>query len=79
MSRFDYVAYDDTATKQQAEIKAAVQHVESLLEKNIKCGRSKAAAINALEVTYMWTGKGIRNDQLDRNKETKLQESRGNE
>lgn len=78
MSRFDYVAYDQEAQKKQNEIKAKAQELEQLIEKNITCPDSKQKAINHLEVTYMWCGKGIRNDQIKRNGSAPLQEQHSN-
>lgn len=74
--RFDYVKYDDTATAQQAIAKTAVITHENVIEQNVKCGRSKAIAITKLEECYAWIGKGIRNDQLERNDTADLEEQR---
>lgn len=77
-NRFDYVKYDeDTITYQ-----AAFKNICIELELAINClidGRSKSLALTALEEVYMWIGKGLRDGQLKRNKDTELQEGRGNE
>lgn len=74
--RFDYVAYDEQAIHDQACFKQAMTSLESMIEISIQCPRSKALALTKLEEVYMWIGKGIRNDQISRNKHTKLQEER---
>lgn len=77
-SRFDYVAYDSSASQDQAHVKELVTILERSIEITIKCQRSKALALTNLEQTYMWIGKGIRNDQISRNGSAPLQESRNN-
>lgn len=77
MSRFDYVKYDGPAIESQAAAKAAVTRVEALIEE-IKSPEAKKNAMDALEVAYMWIGKGIRNDQIQRNGTAELEEGRGN-
>ena len=75
--RFDYIAYDDEAKKSQAQFKEIFIEVD----KYINCledGRAKSLAVTKLEEAYMWVGKAIRDEQVVRNKETKLQEERGN-
>jgi len=76
--RFDYVKYDDQATDVQIHFKGIVELLEQQIEKKIKSPRAKATALTNLEVVYMWIGKGIRDDQVARNSETKLQEGRTN-
>jgi hypothetical protein len=78
MSRFDYVRYDEIAIKKQAELKEAFQKVEHLVETTLPNGRPKSLCLTALEEAYMWTGKGIRDEQvLERGAE--LQEGRSKE
>lgn len=76
MSRFDYVKYDEQSQAEQAAFKEDVTFLENRIEASVKCGRSKALAITKLEEVYMWIGKGLRNDQLERDKKTELQEER---
>lgn len=75
MSRFDYVAYDSDAALLQAKFKNLVTLLETEIDK-IKCPRSWELAMVHLEQTYMWIGKGIRNDQIARNGSAPLQEAR---
>lgn len=78
MSRFDYIAYDDEAKELQAEFKSLFQKVESQTEA-FPDGRSKALALTALEESYMWIGKAIRDGQIARRiGSVKLEECRSN-
>ena len=78
ISRFDYVAYDQEAQSTQNLFKAQVQDFEHLVNIHIDDPRSKALAMTHLEEVYMWIGKGIRNDQINRNGSAELQEERKN-
>lgn len=77
-TRFDYIAYDETASTCQHVFKRELTLFEDAVENLIKCPRSKALALTKIEEAYMWIGKGIRNDQIARNGSAPLQESRGN-
>ena len=77
MSRFDYVAYDEQAQAQQLEAKEQVIVLESLIE-DLKSPRARALALTKLEECYMWIGKAIRDDQIERNGSAELQEDRTN-
>lgn len=78
MSRFDYVRYDDAAQKQQAMFKDWCAMLEGGIN-GLGTGRAQALALTALEETYMWIGKAIRDEQIKRNGSAPLQEERGNE
>lgn len=77
-TRFDYVKYDDKATECQAAFKAKCQELEHLAETHLKNGRAKALVMTKLEELYMWVGKAIRDDQVERGVPAPLQEGRGN-
>lgn len=77
MSRFDYVKYDEQSVATQEVIKKAFTDIEFALS-NIADGRAKSLALTKIEEAYMWCGKGIRDQQLMRNKDTELQEDRTN-
>ena len=77
MSRFDYVAYDEKAQGQQLEAKEQVIVLESLID-GLKSPRARALALTKLEECYMWIGKAIRDDQIERNGSAELQEDRTN-
>lgn len=76
-NRFDYVAYDDIANEKQSYFKACVINLENAIE-SIGLSSNKVNAIQHLEECYMWIGKAIRDDQIQRNAETVLQEQRSN-
>lgn len=78
MSRFDYVRYDEKASYDQCTFKACAEHLEKVIESELKPGRAKALALTALEECYMWIGKAIRDDQIARNGSSELQEERTN-
>jgi hypothetical protein len=66
MSRFEYIKYDDIAMAAQPGIKAAFQHTETMISQ-LADSRAKSLALTALEESYMWVGKAIRDDQIARN------------
>lgn len=76
MSRFDYVKYDEKATKDQAILKCSFQDVESMIDAILVPGKQKQDALKALEEAYMWCGKDLRDQQIIRNGSAPLQESR---
>lgn len=78
MSRFDYIAYDENAAQNQANFKQICINLETAIDENLRAGRPKSLALTALEECYMWIGKQIRDDQIARNGEAKLLESRSN-
>lgn len=78
MSRFDYVKYDDKAIKDQQLLKVAFEDVESMIDATAMPGDQKQKALKALEESYMWCGKGVRDEQIMRNGSAPLQEERKN-
>lgn len=66
MGRFDYITYDETSQLKQAKIKNLCVQLSDLINESIECPRSVEKAQTHLEEVYMWTGKGIRNDQVMR-------------
>lgn len=75
-NRFDYVKYDELAICDQQHFKILFQGLEDLVEKQLKSPRAKALVITNLEQAYMWIGKAIRDDQIERNGKAELQENR---
>ena len=73
MSRFDYIAYDDEATKIQAQFKEIFKEVNKGIDV-LKDGRAKSLALISLEECYMWIGKAIRDEQIERTSSSKPQE-----
>lgn len=66
-NRFDYVKYDEKATKDQAIFKEMFQGLEACVQLNLGEGRAKYLVLTKLEEAYMWVGKSIRDSQLERN------------
>lgn len=63
---FSYVKYDDESTKKQEAFKAAFEKIEELADTTLADGRAKSLLKTHLEVAYMWTGKAIRDEQIER-------------
>lgn len=78
-SRFDYVKYDDRAQKDQALLKAVFQDAEGMIDATLVPGAQKNRALAALEEAYMWCGKDLRDQQIQRNGSAPLQEERTND
>lgn len=74
-TRFDYIKYDDRAFQFQALCKTHMCVIELFLN-NLPDSREKSLAITRLEEAYMWVGKAIREDQIQRNGVAELQEGR---
>lgn len=65
MQRFSYVKYDAEAQAKQEEFKKAFEKIEVLTE-GLRGGREKSLVLTYLEISYMWTGKAIRDEQIAR-------------
>lgn len=76
--RFDYVKYDKEAEAKQVKFKLWMNDLEKLIQDTLPEGRAKSIALTKLEEVYMWIGKGVRDDQVTRNKGAELQEARSN-
>lgn len=63
--RFDYVRYDDESVKKSEELKADFVALTAKLEK-LAPGRYSSLAITAIEESFMWVGKAIRDEQVSR-------------
>lgn len=78
-SRFNYIAYDGVAQSKQAEMKDTCQILEEEIEVMLPNSRAKALALTALEECYMWIGKAVRDDQIERSSvSAPIQEARTN-
>lgn len=77
--RFSYVKYDDEATELQRRFKAAFEILEEMTRKDLKSPRPRALVFTKLEEAYMWVGKAIRDDQVERNGEAEEQPERANQ
>lgn len=65
-SRFDYVQYDAEAAKKQQKIKDAFKLVEAEVILSLRDCRATSLALTRLEEAYMWAGKAIRDEQIER-------------
>lgn len=63
MSRFDYVAYDQTRMDLQSSYRLLFEEVAAQVEGHLTDGRAKSLALTKLEEAYMWVGKALRDDQ----------------
>lgn len=75
--RFDHVKYDEKATSDQEHFKAAFFNLDCAVNAFLSSPRAKALVLTKLEEAYMWVGKAIRDDQIERNGSAPLEESRG--
>lgn len=64
--RFVYVKYDDKAELKSTEIRAAVSHLEDMINHHLPDSREKSLVLTKIEEAFMWSGKAIRNDQISR-------------
>jgi hypothetical protein len=78
-NRFDYIKYDDKALNDQERFKALFVYLENEVNASLKSPRAKALVLTKLEEGYMWIGKAIRDDQIERNGKAELQEGRNDE
>ena len=51
--------------------------IEDYANLTLKDSRPKSLLLTALEEAYMWSGKAIRDEQIERDGELKHQEARG--
>jgi hypothetical protein len=73
--RFDYVKYDEEANEAQAVLKSHFKGVENAVDTYIDPGL-RSRIYDKLEEAYMWCGKAIRDDQLNRNELVSINECR---
>lgn len=78
MNRLDYIKYDEKSVDLQKEAKSIAEKLEYFIFYNFKNTRASSLALTKLEECYMWIGKAIRDNQIERNKITELQEKRSN-
>ena len=63
--RFDYVKYTTESAELQAEFKRLFKIIEAHAENHLIDSRAKSLLMTALEEAYMWTGKAIRDAQVE--------------
>lgn len=64
--RFSYVKYDEESALKQEKLKVMFEQIEGFVASEIKEGRAKSLVMTYLEIAYMWTGKAIRDEQIER-------------
>jgi hypothetical protein len=79
MSRFSYVRYDDHHAMLQQNFKEKFEGLEALANDVMPEGRCKSLFMTKLEEAYMWTGKAIRDSQIEVDGKVVEQAERGNE
>lgn len=67
---FSYVKYDQVSVTKQESLKALFEEIERFVKKNLKPGRCQSLVMTYLEIAYMWTGKAIRDEQIERDRTT---------
>lgn len=77
-TRFSYIRYDESSTKQSEEAKDLCEQMESFIN-SLGAGRPQSLALTSLEETFMWIGKAIRDNQLQRDSQTEHIAERTNE
>lgn len=77
-NRFDYVKYDETSQILGNAAKRKALEFEDFIENSLAPGRAKSLALTKLEEVYMWIGKAIRDEQVEK-RGAELQEERNNE
>ena len=63
--RFSYVKYDQQSAAAQETLKGHFEALEALVEA-LPNSRAKSLVMTHLEEAYMWTGKAIRDAQIER-------------
>lgn len=63
---FSYVKYDDESVQKQETFKKMFEAIEDYANLTLKDSRPKSLLKTALEEAYMWTGKAIRDEQIER-------------
>jgi len=73
--RYDYIKYDEESCCDQAAFKTMFMLLDEAIDQ-LEPGRAKSLAQTKLEEAYMWIGKAIRDEQLNRSGNNQLQEER---
>lgn len=75
---FDYVKYDAIAVEKQEKFKALFERLESDAKLLLAPSRPRSLFDTAIETAYMWVGKAIRDEQIERNSATPHEPTRSN-
>lgn len=74
--RFSYVKYDAQSVAAQETLKGQFEVLETLVDA-LPNGRAKSLVMTHLEEAYMWTGKAIRDAQIERDSQVAHVSERG--
>lgn len=75
--RYNYVKYDEEATRKQESFKKLFEQMDEFVN-SLEDGRAKSLVFTKLEESYMWVGKSIRDSQVKRGSQTQHIASRDN-
>ena len=64
MTRFSYALYDEIRADKQAQFKLKFEELERMANELLPKGRALSLFMTALEETYMWCGKALRDEQV---------------
>lgn len=65
-NRFSYVKYTSESQAKQEAFKSMFEDIEAYGTNNLVDSRARSLFLTALEEAYMWTGKAIRDEQVNR-------------
>lgn len=74
---FSYVKYDYQSIQKQETFKQMFEAIEDYANLTLKDSRPKSLLKTALEEAYMWTGKAIRDEQIERDSQPEHTPERG--
>ena len=74
---FSYVKYDSASVLKQETFKTMFEAIEDYANISLKDSRCKSLLKTALEEAYMWTGKAIRDEQIERDSQPDHEPARG--
>lgn len=77
--RFSYVKYDAEAARKSEAFKQSFEILEAQVEETLPAGREKSLVHTKLEEAFMWVGKAIRNEQIERDSQTEHVPERSNQ
>lgn len=68
MNRFDGIPFDEEVVTIQRDLRDKFKELATKIESALPRNRCASKALNRLEESFMWAGKGMRDLQIDRNK-----------
>lgn len=76
--RFDYVVYGEDQKIAQEKFKEFFKQIEDYANSRLVESRPKSLMMTALEESYMWAGKALRDEAIFRNENIPHSEDRTN-